>query len=119
MIKVIFALTLVALTSGCSSFSINSNKEYKEDLCKNIGALYYQIAQAKQKGMAPLRLWQAIDLGIIDTIESSDMSESDVAALRQWGKSAVKNVYGSDETFDAKKWQKTAIMQCQSSVEIY
>lgn len=119
MFKRSLVLAAVVTVSGCSSLSINGNERYKNELCENVGTLYYQIAEAKRRGMSPVQLWRAIDLGIVDTMESDGISDSEVAALRKWGRSAITNVYHSDDTFGASDWKIAAIDQCQSQVEVH
>lgn len=116
--KAIILMSVVAF-AGCSSISINGNKRYKERLCTNLGVLYYQIGEARDRGMSPTQLWRAIELGIMDTVASDGISDSEVIALKQWGRSAINNVYKSKESFTPSQWQNLALNQCEAQVEIY
>lgn len=116
--KAIVVLSVIAF-AGCSSISINGNKRYKERLCNNLGELYYQIGEARDRGMPPTQLWRAIELGIMDTVASDGISDSEVNALKQWGRSAINNVYKSKDSYSPLQWKNLALNQCHTQVEIY
>lgn len=119
MFRTMLVFATVVGISGCSSLSINGNERYKDELCDNIGTMYYQIAEAKRQGMSPIQMWRAIELGIVDTMEQDDISDAEVQALRTWGKSAISNVYNADKSYGSDDWRKTAVSQCQASVEVH
>lgn len=119
MLRSLVVCAVVVGVSGCSAFGYKDNEAYKDELCNNIGTMYYQIAEAKRQGMSPVQMWRAIELGIVDTMESDDISDAEVQALRTWGKSALDNVYTSDKSFKSEDWRATAINQCQSQVNVY